>query len=145
MHRILSCTSSLSLPNARGPPSNPPPSHTYTHTLSLPHTHILTHTHSHARAHTHTPTHAHTLSHTHQVHWFSIMNSIIVVLVMATMVAFILIRTVRRDLSKYEQVLVDSSAMDLRDESGWKLVSGDVFRSPTGSRMMAVQVGVVLG
>jgi hypothetical protein len=35
-----------------------------------------------------------------QVHWFSIMNSLLVVLVMAGVVALILVRTVRRDLAK---------------------------------------------
>lgn len=38
-----------------------------------------------------------------KVHWFSIMNSCLVVLVMASLVALILIRTVRRDLARYEQ------------------------------------------
>ena len=40
------------------------------------------------------------------VHWFSILNSTLVVLVMATLVAMILIRTVRRDLARYEQARV---------------------------------------
>jgi transmembrane 9 superfamily protein 2/4 len=68
------------------------------------------------------------------------MNSMIVVLIMATIVALILIRTVRRDLSKYEQLVVDTSSLDMKDEAGWKLVTGDAFRSPTGSRWLAVQV-----
>ena len=50
----------------------------------------------------HMPSHA-------QVHWFSIMNSLLVVLVMATIVAMILFRTVRRDLAKYEQLVVEVS------------------------------------
>mmetsp|Transcript_12263 Transcript_12263/g.36002 ORF Transcript_12263/g.36002 Transcript_12263/m.36002 type:complete len:676 (-) Transcript_12263:344-2371(-) len=75
------------------------------------------------------------------VHWFSIVNSCVVVLVMATLVAIILIRTVRQDLSKYEQLVMDSSAADLKDDAGWKMVAGDVFRSPASSRWLAVQVG----
>lgn len=75
-----------------------------------------------------------------EVHWFSIMNSVIVVLIMATIVALILIRTVRRDLSKYEQLLVESSSLDMKDEAGWKLVTGDVFRAPNNSKSLAVQV-----
>lgn len=75
-----------------------------------------------------------------QVHWFSIVNSLLVVLVMATIVAMILIRTVRRDLAKYEQLMVDGNSMDMKDEAGWKLVTGDVFRSPNNSRSLAVQV-----
>ncbi len=104
-----------------------------------------------------------------KVHWFSIMNSIIVVLIMATIVALILIRTVRRDLAKYEevggddrrsyraslacetlnpahdpavcQVLVDKNSIDMKDDAGWKLVTGDVFRAPNNSRGLAVQLG----
>ncbi|KAF8069410.1 TMN11 [Scenedesmus sp. PABB004] len=75
-----------------------------------------------------------------KVHWFSIMNSILIVLVMATLVAMILIRTVRRDLAKYEQLMVDG-ASDMKDEAGWKLLTGDAFRAPASSRSMAMHVG----
>jgi transmembrane 9 superfamily protein 2/4 len=68
------------------------------------------------------------------------MNSVIVVLIMATIVALILIRTVRRDLAKYEQLVVDTNSLDMKDEAGWKLVSGDAFRTPANSRWLAVQV-----
>lgn len=74
-----------------------------------------------------------------QVHWFGIMNSVIVVLVMATLVALILIRTVRKDLTKYEQLMMDSSGLD-KDEAGWKMVAGDVFRAPGSSKLLAVQI-----
>lgn len=43
-----------------------------------------------------------------KVHWFSILNSIMVILVMACIVAMILLRTIRRDLARYEQLIVDS-------------------------------------
>jgi transmembrane 9 superfamily protein 2/4 len=74
-----------------------------------------------------------------KVHWFSIMNSILIVLVMATLVAMILIRTVRRDLAKYEQLVVDGSA-DMKDEAGWKLLTGDAFRAPASGKSLAVHV-----
>lgn len=75
-----------------------------------------------------------------KVHWFSILNSTLVVLVMAVIVAMILIRTVRKDLAKYESLVVDGN-VDMKDEAGWKLVTGDVFRSPRNSHRFAVQVG----
>uniref|UniRef100_A0A383W4V4 Transmembrane 9 superfamily member n=1 Tax=Tetradesmus obliquus TaxID=3088 RepID=A0A383W4V4_TETOB len=75
-----------------------------------------------------------------KVHWFSIMNSLLIVLVMATLVAMILIRTVRRDLAKYEQLVVDGSA-DMKDEAGWKLLTGDAFRAPAGGKSLAVHFG----
>lgn len=74
-----------------------------------------------------------------KVHWFSILNSLLIVLVMASLVAMILIRTIRRDLAKYEQLMVDSSA-DMKDEAGWKLLTGDVFRSPNRAKSLVVHV-----
>jgi len=45
-----------------------------------------------------------------RVHWFSILNSLMVVLVMSSIVAMILMRTVRRDLARYEGILGDAGA-----------------------------------
>lgn len=42
-----------------------------------------------------------------KVHWFSILNSLMVVVVMSCIVAMIMMRTIRRDLQRYEQLLVD--------------------------------------
>ena len=41
-----------------------------------------------------------------KVHWFSIMNSVLIVLFLAFMVAMILLRTLNRDISKYNKVLM---------------------------------------
>ncbi len=77
-----------------------------------------------------------------RVHWFSIMNSLMVVVVMSCIVAMIMMRTIRRDLQKYEQLLVDGNPQsDLADESGWKMVSGDVFRAPANALSLAMHVG----
>jgi hypothetical protein len=34
---------------------------------------------------------------------------------------------------EYEQLVVDGSA-DMKDEAGWKLLTGDAFRAPAGRR-----------
>jgi transmembrane 9 superfamily protein 2/4 len=78
--------------------------------------------------------------HAAQVHWFGIVNSVLVVVVMSGIVAMILARTVHRDLVKYEQLVMEGSSLDMKDEAGWKLVAGDVFRTPQASRRLAVQV-----
>jgi len=75
-----------------------------------------------------------------RVHWFSILNSLMVVVVMSFIVAMIMVRTIRRDLQRYEQLLVDGTANDA-EESGWKMVSGDVFRAPANALALAVHVG----
>lgn len=74
------------------------------------------------------------------VHWFSILNSLLVVLVMSAIVAVILMRTVRRDLAKYEELLIEGQDSS-KEESGWKLLAGDVFRAPSSLPDLAVQLG----
>ncbi|GBF87847.1 EMP nonaspanin domain family protein [Raphidocelis subcapitata] len=75
-----------------------------------------------------------------RVHWFSIMNSLMICLIISSLVAAILIRTVRRDLSKYEELVLDDEP-GLKEETGWKLLAGDVFRAPPAARMLCVCVG----
>ncbi|KAK9828352.1 hypothetical protein WJX74_010345 [Apatococcus lobatus] len=76
-----------------------------------------------------------------RVHWFSILNSLMVVLVMSSIVAMIMMRTIRRDLARYEGLLGDPNTNADNEESGWKMVSGDVFRAPTNSLALCVQTG----
>jgi transmembrane 9 superfamily member 2/4 len=76
-----------------------------------------------------------------RVHWFSILNSLMVVVVMACIVAMIMVRTIRRDLQRYEQLLVDGAPNADAEESGWKMVSGDVFRAPASAMSLAVHLG----
>ena len=45
-----------------------------------------------------------------RVHWFSILNSLMVVLVMSSIVAMIMLRTIRRDLARYEGLLGDTGS-----------------------------------
>nr|CAD1840221.1 unnamed protein product [Ananas comosus var. bracteatus] len=60
-----------------------------------------------------------------QIHWFSIVNSLMIVLFLSGMVAMIMLRTLYRDISKYNQLETQEEA---QEETGWKLVHGDVFR-----------------
>ena len=46
-----------------------------------------------------------------RVHWFSILNSLMVVLVMSSIVAMIMMRTIRRDLQRYEGLPGDSGQL----------------------------------
>jgi len=48
-----------------------------------------------------------------RVHWFSILNSLVVVIVMSSIVAMIMMRTIRRDLQRYEGLLGETSACQL--------------------------------
>ena len=83
------------------------------------------------------------------IHWFSIVNSLMIVLFLTGMVAMILMRTLHRDIARYNAqagaaaggdldaaglVLVDPE--EAQEETGWKMVHGDVFRAPSTSPMM---------
>eukprot|EP00242_Pyramimonas_sp_CCMP2087_P014958 CAMPEP_0198210540 /NCGR_PEP_ID=MMETSP1445-20131203/20506_1 /TAXON_ID=36898 /ORGANISM="Pyramimonas sp., Strain CCMP2087" /LENGTH=638 /DNA_ID=CAMNT_0043884623 /DNA_START=134 /DNA_END=2050 /DNA_ORIENTATION=+ len=73
-----------------------------------------------------------------QIHWFSIVNSLMIVVFLSGMVAMIMLRTLHRDISKYNQLeTVDEAS----EETGWKLVHGDVFRPPTRFGALTVYVG----
>lgn len=139
------------------------------------------------------------------MHWFSILNSMMVVVVMSCIVAMIMMRTIRKDLAQYESLIVDSGGASVSaprhagpllwprldactsiqdantaapagihsiearahcclpsaagqqtdmgclvsgtgqqaeiEESGWKMVSGDVFRTPKDPLLLCVEVG----
>lgn len=75
--------------------------------------------------------------HSGKIHWFSMINSLMIVLFLSGMVAMILIRTLHRDIAKYNDVETEETT----EESGWKLVHGDVFRKPPHSKALAVSVG----
>lgn len=73
-----------------------------------------------------------------QIHWFSIINSLVVVFFLSGILTMIMIRTLRRDIAKYN---TDDNYEDTLEETGWKLVHGDVFRPPRHPRLFAAIVG----
>jgi len=73
-----------------------------------------------------------------KVHWFSIMNSILIVLLLSGMVAMTLLRTLFRDIARYNELATEE---EQKEETGWKLVHGDVFRAPPHAKLLAVSVG----
>lgn len=61
-----------------------------------------------------------------------------IMLFLTAMVATILVRTLYRDISKYNEV---STTEDVLEETGWKLVHADVFRRPRHSKLLCVAFG----
>ncbi|KAF2088553.1 endosomal P24A protein-like protein [Saccharata proteae CBS 121410] len=85
-----------------------------------------------------------------KIHWFSLVNSAVIVVFLVTMVTTILIRTLRKDIARYnrlEQFALDdlsgTSAVEegVQEDSGWKLVHGDVFRPPKNPLFLSVLIG----
>ncbi|KAL8037406.1 hypothetical protein ABFS82_11G037600 [Erythranthe guttata] len=76
-----------------------------------------------------------------KVHWFSILNSLMVITFLAGIVLVIFLRTVRRDLTRYEELDKEAQAQMNEELSGWKLVVSDVFRAPAYPSLLCVMVG----
>ena len=76
------------------------------------------------------------------IHYYSIVNSLIIVLFMTGAVATIMIRTLRKDIAGYNEMTELQALEEGEEETGWKLVHGDVFRPPSFSPMLlSVLVG----
>ncbi|KAK4703342.1 transmembrane 9 superfamily member 2/4, partial [Phenoliferia sp. Uapishka_3] len=73
-----------------------------------------------------------------RIHVLSLINSIVVALFLCLMVAMVLLRTVHRDISRYNAIDLDE---DVQEDFGWKLVHGEVFRPPKKRMLLSVVVG----
>ncbi|KAA8492504.1 Transmembrane 9 superfamily member 7 [Porphyridium purpureum] len=74
-----------------------------------------------------------------RIEWFSIINSCLIVFFLSLLVGLVLLRTVWRDFARYNNL---DDQEELREESGWKLIHGDVFRTPFFPEGLAFFVGV---
>lgn len=86
-----------------------------------------------------------------KIHWFSLINSAVFVVFLVGMVSMILLRALRKDIARYNRL--DSINLDdlnstsaavedgIQEDSGWKLVHGDVFRSPGRPLILSVFLG----
>nr|CAG8469448.1 276_t:CDS:10 [Entrophospora candida] len=73
-----------------------------------------------------------------RIHWFSLVNSVVIVLFLTGMVAMILLRALHKDISRYNQL---EAQEDVQEDFGWKLVHGDVFRPPSNMMLLSVLLG----
>lgn len=73
-----------------------------------------------------------------KIQWVSLINFSLVVIILAIIMAHILVSTLKNDIIRYNEVNLDD---DVAYENGWKLVYGDVFRSPPNRMLLSVIVG----
>ncbi|XP_067096178.1 transmembrane 9 superfamily member 4 [Osmerus mordax] len=73
-----------------------------------------------------------------QIHWFSIVNSVVVVFFLSGILSMIIIRTLRKDIANYNR---EDDIEDTMEESGWKNVHGDVFRPPRYPMVLSSLLG----
>jgi len=67
------------------------------------------------------------------IHSFAIINSLMIVLFLTGAIAAIMIRTLRKDIAGYNEM---QTLEEAQEETGWKLVHGDVFRPPSTHPMV---------
>lgn len=86
-----------------------------------------------------------------KIHWFSLINSAVFVVFLVVMVTMILLRALKKDIARYNRLdMVNLDDLDgtsaavedgIQEDSGWKLVHGDVFRCPSSPLLLSVLVG----
>ncbi|PKY01018.1 hypothetical protein P168DRAFT_258773 [Aspergillus campestris IBT 28561] len=86
-----------------------------------------------------------------KIHWFSLINSAVFVVFLVGMVSMILARALRKDIARYNRLdMINLDDLDgtsaavedgIQEDSGWKLVHGDVFRCPQSPLLLSVLVG----
>jgi hypothetical protein len=87
-----------------------------------------------------------------EIHWISIMNSFVLVILLTGFLAIILMRVLKNDYNRYART---EDGDEEQDDYGWKLVHGDVFRFPpnknvfsalfgTGAQSLAVTIFILI-
>lgn len=76
-----------------------------------------------------------------RVHWFSVLNSLITILLLTSIIIAILLKTISRELAKCQGISKQAEAETDEEPSGWKLLAGDAFREPNHSKLLSVLVG----
>ncbi|ETV93175.1 hypothetical protein, variant [Aphanomyces invadans] len=86
-----------------------------------------------------------------EIHWLSIINSFVLVMLLVAFLSIIMFRILKQDVSRY---LDPEDGLDINEETGWKLVHADVFRNPpylvvfcafvgAGAQLFAMLFGVL--
>lgn len=78
-----------------------------------------------------------------RIHWLSIVNTMLIVLCLTSMVALVILRALKKDLAQYNSILdvtKEEQEEVHRDESGWKMIHGDVFRAPKNLNLYTIFV-----
>lgn len=85
-----------------------------------------------------------------KIHWFSLVNSAVVVVFLVVTVTSVLFRALKKDIARYNRLdsinlddLSGTSVLEdgVQEDSGWKLVHGDVFRTPSHPLLLSVFLG----
>jgi len=73
-----------------------------------------------------------------EIHWLSIINSFVLVLLLTGFLSIILMRVLKNDFTRY----ASAEEEEEEEETGWKLLHGDVFRLPPKVSVFCAWVGI---
>ncbi|XP_046560989.1 transmembrane 9 superfamily member 1-like [Haliotis rubra] len=76
-----------------------------------------------------------------EIHWLSVINSIVLVFLLIGFVVIILTRVLKSDFARYNLDEDDSEDLD-QDDNGWKIIQTDVFRFPAAKNLFCAILGV---
>eukprot|EP01103_Thecamoeba_quadrilineata_P019380 TRINITY_DN7821_c0_g1_i1.p1 TRINITY_DN7821_c0_g1~~TRINITY_DN7821_c0_g1_i1.p1 ORF type:complete len:607 (-),score=70.80 TRINITY_DN7821_c0_g1_i1:75-1829(-) len=74
-----------------------------------------------------------------EIHWLSIINSFVLVILLTGFIAIIILRVLKSDITRYSQ---SDPTIDEQEDYGWKLIHGDVFRFPPYPSIFSALLGV---
>ncbi|KAL3220369.1 hypothetical protein MRX96_050419, partial [Rhipicephalus microplus] len=88
-----------------------------------------------------------------EVHWLSVINSLVLIFLLLGFIGVILTRVLKNDIARYNS-MESKAEMDV-EEYGWKIIHADVFRFPpyknllcailgVGTQFLCIAVGVLL-
>lgn len=78
--------------------------------------------------------------HAIEIHWLSIINTFVLVILLTSFLAIILMRILKKDIAGYMDE-EDAEAGDQEEEGGWKLLHADVFRPPEHVMLFSAAIG----
>lgn len=77
-----------------------------------------------------------------EIHWLSIINSIVLVCLLIGFVVIILMKVLRSDFARYNLSDDEPDELGDQDNYGWKIISTDVFRFPPYKALLSSVLGV---
>ncbi|KAJ4959404.1 hypothetical protein NE237_026515 [Protea cynaroides] len=76
-----------------------------------------------------------------KTHWFSILESVIMIIFLAVIMLVGFFLSIRKDLTRYEELDQETRAAARMNDERWKLRMGEVFRAPDHPALLYMMVG----
>lgn len=75
-----------------------------------------------------------------EIHWLSVINSLVLIVLLLGFIGVILTRVLKNDIARYNS-MESKAEMDV-EEYGWKIIHADVFRFPAYKNLLCAILGV---